>query len=102
MQELKIRSEIQCKEVKIFTIFQNFFFSTKRCYFELSIHKKKTYKSLFSQMFSTLILIRNVSWAENSQIQCQFALGIRLQMVLLVYHSKSQNYSIVRSLFIAI
>ncbi len=63
--------------VKIFIILQKISISNKCCSFELSIHlwilKNKMYqfpqKYSAAQLFSTLIIIRNVSWAANQHIR---------------------------------
>ncbi len=57
--------------VKTFLMLQNLSISNKCCSFELSHHqmKNKTNKNKTAQLFSTLIIIRNASWAANQHIR---------------------------------
>ena len=75
-----IKDALKCSEVtvKIFIMQQKISISNKCCSFELSIHlwilKNKMHhgflqKYCWEQLFSTLIIIRNVSWAANHHIR---------------------------------
>ncbi len=61
--------------IKTFITLQKISISNKCCSFELSIHlwilKNKMYHSFHKNivLFSTLIIIRNVSWAANQHIR---------------------------------
>jgi len=61
--------------VKLFIVLQNIYISCKRCSFKHSVHQRILKKhhgfhtNISTQLFSTLIIIRNALWAANQHIR---------------------------------